>query len=125
MVLRPTEDGSREVVGHAFIQGASKARPGRGWSWELAEDEAFHAASQRMCWACGRLAFEARLPETEKVQLRLVCSEGDTAAGDRGCGVGGGGGLVFHFLNLWLGSWSRARVSVCMEWKEHWTEREY
>lgn len=31
MVLRPTEDGIREVVGQAFIQGASKARPGRGW----------------------------------------------------------------------------------------------
>lgn len=35
----------------------------------------------------GRLAFEARLPETEKIQLSLVCCEGETAAGERGRGV--------------------------------------
>lgn len=38
----------------------------------------------------GRLTFEAWLPETDKVQLRLVCCEGVTATGEQGCGRGGG-----------------------------------
>lgn len=48
MALRLMEDSFREVVGQGCTQGASQARPGCGWSWGLADDQ----ASTRLVHGC-------------------------------------------------------------------------